>query len=183
MANRSRSLKVLVALVASMTVGAIVLLTFTERPLPAGAFSLASYTSLNSIEQVVASRTWPSPGRWNRVEIFYSKTMAGNIKQIASLRGLASTDDVNFHFLVCNGRGGGDGQIQASEKWRRQWSCVPGGMWYGSGETIRICVTAAERRSPPTGCQMKRTAELVEVLSRKFGIRPESIFYPEDWQL
>lgn len=183
MAKRSRTLKVLSCLVASMTVGAIVLLAFEKRPLPAGAFSLASYTNLSSIEQVTASGTTFSPGRWNRVEIFYSKTKAGNVKQIASLRGLVSDDDVNFHFLVCNGRGSGNGQIQTSEKWRRQWSCVPGGMWYGSGETIRICVVADEKGSPPTDCQMKRTAELVEEISRKFQITPESIFYPEGWQL
>lgn len=183
MAKRPRMVKVLASLVTSMTVGAIVLLALEKRPLPAGAFSLASYSRLDSVEQITASRTASWPGRWNRIEIFYSKTVAANIKQIASLRGLERPDDVNFHFLVCNGRGGGNGQIQTGERWQRQWSCVPGGMWYGSGKSIRICVVADGGRVPPTDCQMKRTGELVELLSRKFGIKPEHIFYPEGWQL
>ena len=183
MTNRPRMVKVLVLLIAAMTTGAIALLVLEERPLPAGAFSLASYSKLNSIEQITVSATDSPQSRWNRIEIFFSGTAAGNIKQIASLRGLAKADDVNFHFLVCNGRGSGNGQIQASEKWQRQWSCIPGRMWYGSGETIRICMISDGKKNNPTDCQMKRTVELVEVLSIKFEIAPKQIFYPDDWQM
>ena len=111
MVNQPRAAKVLVLLVASMTAGAVVLLALQKGPLPSGAFSLVSYSTLNSIEQVMDEGPVGSfADRWDRVEIFYSRTAAGNISQIASLRGLSSPQDINLHFLVCNGRGAGDGR-------------------------------------------------------------------------
>jgi len=175
--------KVLASLVTSMTIGAVVLLALEKRPLPAGAFSLASYSRLNPIEQITGAHAASWGGRWNRIEVFYSGTAAGNIQQLASLRGLEQAGDVNFHFLVCNGRGGEDGQIQVGERWRKQWSCVPGGIWYGGGKTIRICVVANGDSVLPSDCQNKRTGELVEWLSRRFGVVSEQIVYPEGWQL
>jgi hypothetical protein len=175
--------KVLGSLVASMTVGAAVLLVFERRPVPAGAFSLASYTSLKSVEQVAAGGIIPSYGRWESVEVFYSNTAAGNIRQLAALEGLASAEDVNFHFLVCNGRGGADGQIQPSDRWQRQRPCIPDGLWDGSGRSIRICVVGDTGNRPATDCQAKRTAELIEQICRKFSIGPQGVSYPQGWQL
>ena len=124
-----------------------------------------------------------APDRWSRVEIFYSGTEGGDIDQIAARQDLAGAEDINFHFLICNGRGADNGLIQTAERWRRQWSCVPGGRWYGTPYTIRICVVADGRRMRPTDCQMKRTGELVEQISRTFNVRSDNICYPEGWQL
>jgi hypothetical protein len=101
---------------------------------------------------------------------------------LASLNGLASPEDINYHFCICNGLGGGDGQIQKTEKWHRQWSIVPGRTWYGSSQTIRICVIADGTTVHPTDCQIKRAEALVEGLCRKFDISPESIYCPGDWR-
>jgi len=183
MTNQPRLAKVLASLIASMTIGALVLLALEDRPIPAGAFSLASYSHLDSIEQIITNQTDCNKSRWNRIEIFYSKTAGGNIKQLAALKGLAGEDDVNFHFVVCNGKGGRDGQIQASKRWHRQWSALPGKSWYGSSHTIRICLIANGTNVPATGCQIKRTNALVEALARRFQIGPGHIYYPDDWQL
>lgn len=183
MTDNSRVVKVLASLVASMTIGAGVLLVLGQRPLPAGAFSLASYSDLGPVELAVNDCRSSRPGRWQRLEVFYSRTAAGNVEQIAALRGLESSEDVNFHFLVCNGRGGEDGQIQTTARWSKQWSCVPGGSWYGSNETVRVCVIADDAAAGATDCQMKRTAELVEVLARKYAIGQHRISYPEGWQI
>ena len=109
------------------------------------------------------------------------------------------------HFVICNGSIGHDGQILPTEEWQRQCLIVPGQNWNGKGvsrsaslgaaptdfcktpthrseQTIYICVIADDKVTRPTDFQIKRTEALVEGLSRKFNIRPESIHYPDNWQ-
>lgn len=166
-----------------MTIGAIVLLALDSRPLPAGAFSLASYQRLNDIEEMIRVRAPLAADRWNRIEVYYSRTTGGDLAQLAALSGLANAKDVNFHFAIYNGRGGENGRIESTQRWLQQFSCIPGGSWYGSGTTIRICVVGDGQKTAPTDCQLKRTAALVEELSYKFGIAPANIRYPANWQL
>jgi hypothetical protein len=182
MSNQPRVAKVLVALLVSMTSGAVVLMALGNNPPKAGPFCLSNYYRLDALEKALEGRAAQSPQRWNSIEICYSGTRAGNIEQLASLNGLASPEDINYHFCLCNGLGGGDGQIQTTEKWKRQWSIVPGRTWYGSSQTIRICVIADGTTVQPTDCQIKRAEALVEGLCRKFDVSPESIYYPGDWR-
>jgi len=182
MPNQPRVAKVLAALLVSMTVGAVVLMAMGNNPPSKGPFSLASYFRLDPIKKAIRSETTQSPDRWNRIEVYYSGTKAGNIEQLTSLSGLPGSEDINCHFVICNGLGGGDGRIQQTEKWQNQWSITPGRNWYGSSRTIRICVVADARSCRPTDCQIKRIEQLVEGLYRKFGIEPNSISYPKDWQ-
>ena len=182
MSSQPRVAKILAALLLSMTAGAIVLMVLGNNPPSAGPFCLASYYRLDPVENAIQSRTAQSPARWNCIEIYYSGTKVGNIEQLASLMGLAGPEDINCHFCLCNGLGAGDGQIQTTEKWQRQWSIIPGRNWYGTGQTIRICVVADGKTTRPTDCQIKRAEALVEALCRKFDIRPEHVYYPNDWQ-
>lgn len=165
-----------------MTLGAIVLMALSGNPPSAGPFCLSSYYRLDPIEKTISSEMAQSPNRWNCIEIYYSATNAGNVEQLASLSGLTSPEDLNCHFVICNGLGAGDGQIQSTEKWQRQWSIVPGQTWYGTSQTIRICVIAAGETGSPTNLQIKRAEALIEALSRKFNIQPEYIYYPGNWK-
>lgn len=182
MSNQPRIAKVLAALLVSMTLGAIVLMTLGGNPPSAGPFCLSSYYRLDAIDKTITSETTQSPDRWNCIEIYYSSTNAGNIEQLASLSGLTSPEDLNCHFVICNGLGASDGQIQSTEKWQKQWSSVPGQTWYGTSQTIRICAIAGGETNSPTNLQIKRVEALVEALSRKFNIQPECIYYPSNWK-
>ena len=182
MSNQPRVAKVLAALLVSMTAGAIVLMVLNDNPPSAGPFCLSSYYRLDPVEKAIRSRAAQNRNRWSCIEIYYSGTKAGNIDQLASLTGLNSSEELNCHFCICNGLGGGDGQIQPTERWQRQWSITPGRTWYGTGQTIRICAIADGLTGRPTDSQIKRTEILVEGLCRKFNITPERIYYPSKWQ-
>ena len=52
---------------------------------------------------------------------------------------------------------------------------MPDQTWYGSGQTIRICVIADGKTTLPTDFQIKSVKALVEELHRKFNIQPEFI--------
>lgn len=204
MSIESREAKVFAVLLVSMTAVAIVLMALGKNPPSAGAFCLDTYYGLDPVEEVISSRLAQSPDRWNSIEVCYSGTKAGNVELLASFAGLASAEDINCHFCLCNGIGGDDGQIQATEKWQRQSSIIPAQTWggdpvsvsapgdrksihwrlatHGGDRTIRICVVADGKTSLPTDFQAKRVEALVEQLCRKFDIQSEYICYPGDWQ-
>ena len=181
MSNKPRTEKVLAVLLASMTAGAVILMMLNSTPPTAGPFNLSSYYKLDAVEKSIYSYTTQSPDRWNRIEVFYSGTRAGNIEQLAALTGLSSPIDLNCHFCICNGLGAVDGKILTAERWQQQFSCIPSGNWYGSGQTIRICVIGDGRACLPTDTQIKRTQDLVEAISRRFEISPQDVYYPGNW--
>ena len=182
MSNQPRVTKVLAVLLVSMTTGAVVLMALGNHPPSAGPFCLSTYYRLDAVQQAIDSRVTQSPGRWESVEIYFSGTKAGNVAQLASLSGLANSDDINCHFVICNGLGGSDGQIQTTEKWQKQWSVIPDHTWYGSSRTIRVCLVADGRSIRPTNSQIKRTEALVESLAMKFNVPATKIFYPTNWR-
>lgn len=159
-----------------MTVGAFVLMALGNNPPSAGPFCLAAYYRLDSIDHVIQSKACQTPRRWNSVEVYYSGTKRGSLQQPAG------AVDMSCHFLVCNGVGGGDGEIQSSDQWQKQWSLRPSRTWQGSDKTIRVCLINDGANTPPTDCQLKRLEALLEALCRKFGITAKSVYLPTDCQ-
>jgi hypothetical protein len=182
MPNQVRVAKVLAALLASMTIGAVLLMASGHNPPSAGPFSLWTYCRLDPVNEAIRSQAVQSSDRWNRIEIYYSGTKSGSIEQLASIEGFSGPEYINCHFCLYNGFGGIDGQIQPTEKWQRQWPATPENTWFGGEQTIRICVVADGKTVGPTDCQIKRIQVLVEELCRKFSIMPQSVYYPSDWR-
>lgn len=184
---QSREAKVFVALAISMTVGVVILQALGNNPPPAGAFCLSSYNRAVSVEEAVLSRALQPAGRWDRIEIYYSGTMSGNIHQLAFLSGLANPEDINCHYVICNGIGGSDGQIQPTEKWQKQQPANCDRLNHeplpdNGAQTIFICVIADGKTVRPTDLQIKTAEALAQELSGKFDIEPESIRYPGGWR-
>ncbi|MCJ7617615.1 MAG: N-acetylmuramoyl-L-alanine amidase [Desulfobacterales bacterium] len=177
MPNQARVAKVLAILLASMTIGAIILMALGHNPPSAGPFSLWTYYSLDPVNKAISSRSIQSRDNWNSIEIYYSGTKTGNIEQLASLNGLANPDDINCHFCLYNGFGGSDGQIQPTKKWQNQSPATSA----GSNRAIRICIIADGKTTHPTDCQLKRIQVLIEALCKKFHIQFSSIDYPSEW--
>ncbi|MHC4293053.1 MAG: hypothetical protein ACYSTX_02065 [Planctomycetota bacterium] len=177
----TRNTKVFISALLSILAGLVILQSLGTAPPKADAFSLSDFYELEPVDEAVASSTQQYRDRWSRINILFSGTKAGDIDQLSSLSGLTKTEDMNFHFVVCNGFGGADGLIQSTEKWQRQWSTTPDLNTSAGERIIRICVVSDAKKTFPTELQIIRTEQLVEALSRKFRIRPEAITYPENW--
>ncbi len=124
MSNQPRVAKVLLSLLVSMTAGAVILMALPNNAPSAGPFCLNAYYRLESVEKAVGLHNPQGFSRWNCIEIYFSNTKAGNVEQLAALAGLNSPQDINSHFVVCNGLGGSDGQILPTYKWLKQWSIM-----------------------------------------------------------
>jgi len=125
MTTHSRETKVLVVLGVSIILGAIILNALGHNPPSAGAFCLSRYYRLGSVKKSILSRADQSPGRWSRIEIYYSNTESGNIESAyGGLSDVGGDEHINCHFVICDGRVGHDGQIEPTEKWQRQSSVL-----------------------------------------------------------
>jgi hypothetical protein len=183
MAQNSRTIRIWVALIASMSIGAVVLMALDKNCPSAGAFSLASYTRLDPVEKIVTDVEILHTHAWNRAEICFSDTAAGGIEDLSKLSKVEDGQAINFHFIICNGVGAKDGLVESTNRWKEQMPAMPEKEWYGSPQTIRICVIGDGVKVMPTDAQLKRTSALVETLSRKFSIDKKHISYPANWQM
>ncbi len=150
-------------------------------------------------------RTGLRPDQGRRCRPGNAATCGSNKRMLDTQReSRIENQESRCHFVVCNGSIGHDGQILPTEIWQRQ--CPPHQLYQcgqsqtgdsqrsiGGGQLVRsktptseqtiyIRVIADDKVTRPTDFQIKRTEALVEGLSRKFNIRPESIHYPDNWQ-
>ena len=147
-----------------------------NRP-SAGPFCLSTYYRLDSIDHALNSQMPQSPDRWNSIDIFFSQTKGGNVERLAEASGLAVADDLNCHFVICNGGGAGDGEIQTTEKWQMQSTAYVGPT---SEQMIRICLVGDGVSTLATDSQLRRLESLLETLCRRFAISTDSVRLPPD---
>ncbi len=182
MSNQPRVVKVLAALLISMTTGAVVLMILGDNPPSAGPFCLSAYYRLDSVDHAVRSRIAPEAGGWQSIEIAFSGTRGGNIQSLAGAKGLANPGHLDCHFVLGNGIGASDGEIQTTESWLNQRPIPPGPTWRGDERTIRIYLVGNGVSSLATDYQLKRLETLLELLCRKFNISPDAVYLPRDCQ-
>ena len=183
MQKQTRTVRIFISLIVSMSIGALALMALDSRSFSAGPFSLASYTSLSSPQQAAGDIAIPDIYSFQQIHIEYSIASAGNIEQLAAANGLPKPEDLDFHFVVFNGFDGIDGEIIATEKWftQRPAASISASGKHSQAIEIRVISNAIETK--PTDCQVKRTADLVESLARKCSIPTSNIHYPKNWQL
>jgi len=184
MTEQARTSRVLIGLIVSMTLGAIVLIALDNKggQVKGGTFQLSVYLRHEPVDKVVFGGL-SSRGEWRGIEVYYSQTSGGNARQLALLSGLTGGQDLNAHFVICNGNGGKEGEIERTERWLYQQPCVSSGAWHGSTDTLRICVVADGVSRMPTECQKRRTDDLVKELSRSFKIKGNMVIYPVNWRM
>ncbi len=196
MAIQSRQIRVLLALLASIAVGATILNVLGHTPPTAGAFCLSRYNRLAPVKEALRCRTPQHLGQWKRIEINYSnrepdklaiRGLDRDVSQANLLGNSAGHEFAGCHFIICNDRTGLDGQIQSTEEWQRQWPVngePPNGTQSPAEDiqTIHISIITSGNRDHPTDFRIRRTRELVELLCARFHMRSESVLYPNNWR-
>ena len=120
-------------------------------------------------------------GRWTAIYVHQSKTSRGDaatLAEAAAAWGVAGPPD---HFVVGNGLGAGDGEVQFTPRWDEQRPAAPP----AAGATIdpaciSICLVGDFDRARPTDAQLQRLSALLSALSRRLDVPPERIHVVRD---
>jgi len=182
MSVQPRETKIFAALLIAMTAGIIILKTLGNTTPSAGAFSLSDYYLLNPVEKVVFTQLVKPAGNWSQIEIYCADTKTNINNSLRSLSEASNREDINCHFIVCDGITGLNGQILPTLKWQQQQPVTSENFRSEGKKTIRIWVITGHQTSTPTDFQRKRTQSLTDELARKFDINLQHLKYPDDWE-
>ncbi len=148
------------------------LLALAPAPLAQGeASSLFAIDSPASLDVIFETRTPVTPERWKYVYIHHTQSASGDAVGLAQ-----SPAGFGDHFLIGNGDGAVDGEIQVGQLWNLQRAAnPPAGANKIDGACISISVVGDFDRAVPTPTQMRRLAQLVGTLQGQLHISRENV--------
>jgi hypothetical protein len=163
----NRRVVVFITLVSVLTLTSALLLALAPAPLRNDVsntlFAIDRPESMDVIFQTQAS---VRPNRWKYIYVHHSRTLSGNALNVGP-NGGAMPD----HFVIGNGDGAVDGQIQVGPRWDQQASAnPPAGANQIDSQCISICLVGDFDHGVPTQMQLRRLTNLVNALQGRFDI-------------
>lgn len=159
--------------------GAKRVLTVAKRVTPLEVNFTAPRTSWHHLDE--ATRSLVALGarksastEWHRILLHGSGSARGDAADLdrrhRRLRGLR--DGLAFHFVIGNGTGSRDGQIEIGARWTKG-SATPSLADQGLGDsTISVCLIGDFSAAPPTRAQLEALDELADYLAMTTGTVP-----------
>jgi len=164
--SAKRRVVVLVSLVGVLTLTSALLLAIAPAPLSTQtAASLLAVDDAQSIDQIFELPA-SQMNRWNYIYIHHSASPAGSAE---TLKGNDSM--MADHFVIGNGEGAGDGEIQMGLRWKQQ--LPPGqipGAEYIDRSCLSICLVGDFSQTKPSETQKRQLVQLVTALQARLHI-------------
>lgn len=173
-AGRSRKLVVSVSLLMVLGLTSALLLALAPAPLaPGAASSLFAVEPPKSLDVIFETAAPLKAGRWSHIYVHHSQTLSGS----AATLGVAGPGGVADHFVIGNGDGCADGELQIAQRWNHQQSAGPlPGVSQMDPSCISICLVGDFNRTHPTRTQMRRLAQLVSALQARLSVPAEQVW-------
>ena len=154
-----------------------------RRPLP--AIGDGKRVRPHGIESPASEPSPATPGgrAWHYIVIHHSATDGGNAAQFDAHHRGQGMDELGYHFVITNGRGGADGAVQVGPRWRKQkhgahCGGTPNNEYNEHG--VGICLVGNFDQSRPTAKQRAALDSLVRHLTATYGIPPENVVTHQD---
>lgn len=122
---------------------------------------------------------------WRYIVIHHSASPSGNAASFDRMHRGKGWDGLAYHFVITNGKGGPDGGLEVSPRWRAQkHGAHAGGLTPDAPPETRnsynefgigICLVGNFQQRAPTRAQMKRLAGLVRRLRDMFDIPAKNV--------
>jgi N-acetylmuramoyl-L-alanine amidase len=122
---------------------------------------------------------------WRYIVIHHSASPSGNAASFNRMHQRKGWDGLAYHFVICNGKGGADGELQVGARWWKQKHGAHAGGLHGvtlpderneyNEFGIGICLVGNLDQRAPTKKQLKTLAGLVKKLRNDYGISEDSI--------
>ena len=142
------------------------LMALAPAPLtPDATNSLFAIDAPNSMDGIFQTHAPPANG-WTCIYVHHSRSANSNSAKLANANG-----ELDDHFVIGNGQGLSDGEIQLGQRWDQQRSAAapkPGTRI--DPACISICVVGDFDQNRPTPMQIRRLARLVSTLQARYRI-------------
>jgi hypothetical protein len=173
----NRKIVVLTSLVAMLTLASAILLMLAPPPLAAeGVSSLSAPDRGTFLDGIFKTTVAVKPDQWKFIYIHHSATASGNADTLAT-PGSGLCD----HFVIGNGNGLPDGQIEVGPRWNSQQPpAAPPGVDSIQPGCISICVVGDFDHSMPTPTQVKSLSQLVTTLQTQFRLGADKVILLND---
>jgi hypothetical protein len=156
------------------------LLGLAPPPLGADGYPSLSATTGNSLDVIFNTRSPQQPGRWKYIYIHQSATPGGDAQSLAAA---ANPSDIPDHFIIGNGKGLNDGEIQVGPRWNDQSPAKPpAGADRLDPDCISVCLVGNFDQSQPTPMQLQRLSQLVQALQDQCRISADGLVLITDTQ-
>jgi len=110
---------------------------------------------------------------WNAVVVSLSGNDYGSLETVSTQHQRMGLGGLGYHFVIGNGTGSPDGQIEVGFRWLHQWpAALPGILTMPDSHgdrAIHICLIG-DGHSPPTASQMRELTWLTQRLQARLGI-------------
>ena len=133
--------------------------------------SSRSYTYLSPSIRAAIDRAPVRRGRWKYIVVHNSGTREGNARvfDIYHKRVRHMQNGLAYHFVIGDGHGSGDGQIEIGDRWKRQINGGHVASDYLNDIALGICLVGDFNRDLPTKAQTGALEELVSYLRERVG--------------
>ena len=167
-ASSRRTWIVLTCLFAMLACTGALLKALDPGPLAPDASSSLFAIGDQTIDRVFETSAPLRTAHWKSIYIHQSMTSGGDALSLG--RGRSGLPD---HFVIGNGNGCADGEIQIGRRWSQQ---LPSGLSDATrADSISICLVGDFNHGHPTATQEARLAQLVTALQRQFRISSEHV--------
>jgi hypothetical protein len=116
-----------------------------------------------------------TPDKWKHIVLHHSASDFGNSATFDRMHRERRWDELGYHFVITNGRGGGDGRIEVGPRWIKQKHGAhcrpdPNDDNYWNEHGIGICLVGDFTRHRPSEAQLNSAAKLIAFLMRQSNI-------------
>ena len=158
------------------------------RPAPAivapQSIDPLSPPSSHPIDPITASNPWKPAAElreWDYIVLHHTASESGSVESIHDEH-LKRKDKngngwlgIGYHFVIGNGNGMDDGEIEPTFRWRQQLQGAHAGVANYNQHGIGIVLIGNFEKSPPTDAQAASVKRLVGVLKREYSIASSKI--------
>lgn len=130
-----------------------------------------TYAYLSSSTRAAIDRAPVRRGRWKYIVIHNSGTREGNARvfDIYHKRVRHMQNGLAYHFVIGDGHGSGDGQVEVGPRWTKQINGGHVASDYLNDIALGICLVGDFNRDSPTKAQIGALEELVSYLRNRVG--------------
>jgi N-acetyl-anhydromuramyl-L-alanine amidase AmpD len=116
-----------------------------------------------------------SAREWTAIVLHHTATGQGSVESIHESHLARQWLGIGYHFVIGNGHGMSDGEIEPTFRWRQQLHGAHAGHDEYNQHGIGIVLVGNFDEQPPTDAQLAAVKRLVADLQKQYDIDPERI--------